>query len=533
MLTRARCLIVAAALASPACVTEMDGGAAPDAGADDPNPAPDAAPPIPLSGVVTHPRHGDVIAGATASLALEIGGVHGAPDEAIEVQLLAAPTDLTSWTSIAVATTASSPDADGMYAWYAPLVPAAGAPERWPQGGILRLRAVDSRGRVLAGLYHDAGACLADAAPDWPSRVGACGAAFETGIAIVSPNASPNRDFAARPRFLDARGAITPDETLEYYAAIDAPATVDEFNARFGLDDPAVPVATYYNAGDLAVGREIRCGAFVQPGGLPGAACMTANYGAFSGDPDLSLAAAVAGNQAGNSEGAFAFVAMVYQAPITAPNAVQFMVYGPDRTLVTEALLDRHGDNTSIPNNCLNCHGSSATYDPATNVVLGAKFLPFDPRAFAFSAEPGYAAADQMAAIAVFNDVVAATEPSLAVTELIDGIFADPAAPNLDFVPSGWNQTDADRRVYREVIAPFCSGCHISRGPAGARDVLDFSTADGFRIRAQQIGFNVCAPTELTHAMPNAEAVLDRFWPSPARAYLVEALGLATPCAAP
>lgn len=526
-------LVLAALLVTSACVSEAPGWlqpGAPDAGVEPPRP--DAAPPIPLTGVVTRPRHGDVVPGVTATLAIELSGLHGSPGEAIEVQLLGVPTDLTSWTTVASATAATTPDDEGMYAWYAPVVPGSGAPERWPQGGVLRLRAVDSRGQVLAALYHDADDCLDGAGPDWPSRVGACGAAFEDGIALVSPNASPNRDVAARPRFLDARGAIGPDETLEYYAAIDAPPTVDEFLARFGLD-PAAPAATYYNAGDLAVGREIRCGVFVGEGGLPGAACMTANYGAFSGDPALSLAAAVAGNQAGGSDGAFAFVAMVYRAPITAPNSVQFMVYGPDRTLVTEALLDRHGDNTSIPNNCLNCHGSAATYDPIANVVVGAKFLPFDLRAFAFSDEPGYTRADQLPAIAAFNDVVAATEPSAGVAELITGMFANPAAPDVEFVPAGWNGSSADRRLYREVVAPFCSGCHLSRGAPGAGDPLDFATADGFRVRAQQIGVNVCAPVDPTHAMPNAEAVLDRLWPSPARAYLVEALGLATPCAAP
>jgi hypothetical protein len=65
---------------------------------------------------------------------------------------------------------------------------------------------------------------------------------------------------------------------------------------------------------------------------------------------------------------------MVYDPP-TAPNAVKFMVFNAAGALLTPAQLDTRGDNTSIPNNRINCHGSDG-YDAATHSVIGARFPP-------------------------------------------------------------------------------------------------------------------------------------------------------------
>lgn len=528
-------------LIAPACIVgEPPLFESADAGADDqaePPSVPDAAVTATF-GVLLSPRHGEVVDEPTGGATFDFRGFHDQPGYQIEIQTLADPRDLGSWTTIATATSDDSPDteggADAPYAW---ATTAAPGDDLFPEGGLVRFRAVGEDGGVLASFFHDSDECLEDSgAGSWKARAAACGGVMPY-LAVVSPSPAPiprrvdedDIDDRDRPLFLIEKGIGSAAETRAYYETIDAPATVAEFRDRYNLDDPSAPSATFYNAGDLAAGREIRCATFDAARGV-GVACYSSNYGEFGGDADEALELAIAGTESGVSQGAFATVSMVYQPPITAPNSVQFIVYGPDGTLLDEAALDQFGDNDSIPHNCLNCHGSDSSYDPATNSVTKARFLPFDPAQFEFANEPGYRLDDQQEQLRRLNQLILAAGPTLGVREYVEGMYGGRIAQagteiDLEYVPEGWQQSPRDRAVYRNVIEPYCRACHATREEVpGEREILDFTTAQSLRAASAKIGEVVCGPSGEpgAHSMPNAEAVLRRFWASPARAYLAE-----------
>ena len=456
--------------------------------------------PVDTFGAIVEPRLGTVVVGDTATTTLTIAGVHTRADYEIAIQVPARPEDLGTWVTIATTRTAHEPSSTdaSTYEWQVAIAPAGLDRARWPQGGLLRIRAVGGDGEQLAGFYQDSDACLSGSST-WRARVADCGAVFSTGVIVASPG--DPIDVAARPRFLDRRGSIADSETATYYQTIGAPATLADFRSKLGFGGDDV-TSTYYNAGDLGIGREMHCRS--QPAG--GLACYVANYGVFGGDPDLALDRAVTRTDS------FAAVAMVYTPPADAPNSVQFMVYGAAGGLVTRAVLDRFGDNASIPNNCLNCHGSAASYDASTHEVTQARFLMFDPAAFRFSHRDGFTLDAERTNLAQLDQLVRDANPTGAMVELLDG------AP----VPAAWNTSARDRELYTNVVAYACRSCHVAR-----TDALAFASPDDVRRYADAIRQDVC----VTHAMPNAEVPLARLWSGPARAYLASYLEIPGACA--
>ena len=456
--------------------------------------------PARAEGIVTAPRHGDVVDGDTRTTTIEVAGVHARPDYRIDVQVLDDPNIATSWITIGTTVTASSSET-GQYAWKLLVAPAREVAGRWPAGGIVRVRAIGEGGETLAVMFHDSD----ETAP------------VTNGMILVSPSPTP-AEAEVRARFLDRRAAVEVAETIEYYQTIEAPQTLADFKTRYGFDATSVPT-TFYNAGDLGIGREMYRGA--QAGG--GVACYVSNYGTFGGARDIALAAAIDGVEAGGSVGSFATVAMVYQPPASAPNSVRFMVYGANGVLANQAQLDQYGDNVSVPNNCLNCHGG-ARYDADTNAVIGARFLPFDTSGFEFADLPGYRAADQAPRIHALNQLVAGTEPTAGIRELIEGFGAMPAD---EFVAAGWRSNNVERKVYSEVVAVACRSCHASLGGS-----FEFTTAESFKNFRASIADSLCGPsgTATAHDMPSAEIPLRRLWTTPARAYLVDYLDITNAC---
>jgi hypothetical protein len=337
----------------------------------------------------------------------------------------------------------------------------------------------------------------------------------DTVIAIANPSPPP-----AGWTYLSEElpGSVT--ETIAYYTAIDAPATLTDFQTRYGFPGDET-TALYYNAGDLAIGREMHCRATATPAG--GVACYVRNYGVFGGTRDEAMTLAVAAGPP------LATVAMVYTPPIDAPNAVTFVVYGPDGARVNEAQLDTRGDNTSIPQNCLNCHGGRSAYDTTTHAATNARFLAFDPIAFEYAPQPELSLAAQEEKLRRLNRLVALAAPTVAVRELIEGIFPVANTPyDPAFVPEGWNATPRDARVYREVVAPYCRSCHTAF-EATAADPATFATAEGFRAKANAIVAKVCGAGP--KGMPTAEATTKLFFASPARAVLLQWLERPGACA--
>jgi hypothetical protein len=448
----------------------------------------------PRAGLVTEPALGAVIAGDPSTISLRVGGIHGTAGMPLAVQILSNPDDLTSWETIA--TTQATEPRDGAFSFFVDVRPVTGAAAagRWPRGGVLRLRVVDDAGRALP---HD------PLAPD------------DLVIAVAN-RAEPPAGWA----YLMEKPVGSAAETLEYYAAIGAPPTLDGFIARYGFPGDEV-VARYYNAGDLGIGREMHCRAAETPAG--GLACYVRNFGIFGGDRDEAIALTVAGGPP------LATVAMVYTPPIDAPNAVSFMVYGPDGALLTSAQLDTPGDNTSIPQNCLNCHGGRSRYDADATAVLGARFLPFDPAMFAYAARPELTFAAQEDAFRRLNRLVGGAAPTPAVLEVIEGMFPLDGSPyDPAFAPAGWSTTPSDARAYREVIAPYCRNCHASFGN-GSDDALALRTAESVRARGAEVTAHVCGAGPL--GMPAAEQTTLHFYESSARAVLLQWLGQPGACA--
>lgn len=457
------------------------------------SPEPEPEPKVP-TGLVLEPALGTLVAGDPSAISLRVAGTYDEADRALSVQILANPEDLSSW--LTIATTRATTPTNGAFGFSIDVRPIATGAEagRWPRGGVLRLRVVDEAGRALP---HDA------LAPD------------DTVIVVANPAALP-----AGWTYLTEKTPGSIAETLEYYAAIDAPPTLDAFMARYGFPAEGT-TALYYNVGDLGIGREMHCRATATPAG--GLACYVRNFGTFGGNRDEAIALTVAGGIP------LATVAMVYTPPIDAPNAVSFIVYGPDNALVNEAQLDTTGNNKSIPQNCLNCHGGRSRYDAATNAVLGARFLPFDPASFAYPVRSDLTLLAQEEKFRRLNRLVGNAAPTAGVREMIEGMFPVNNTPyNPAFVPSGWSATRADARAYSDVIAPYCRSCHVSfaNGPA---DPLAFPTAESVRSRATAVMARLCGAGPL--GMPAAEQTTLTFFDSPARAVMLQWLGQPGACA--
>jgi hypothetical protein len=453
---------------------------------------------------MVEPRLGRVITGDPAAATITVAGVAATPGYRIDVQI----PNGSSWTTIASTTTDTTPSATDatMYEWNLTVAPAALDPTRWSPGGMLRVRAVGESGDVLGAIFHDTDDCLAKT-DGWRARAVRCGTTLTSGVPLV--NVTPVLlDVATRPRFLDQRGDITTTETAVYYQAIAAPTTLAAFRTTFGFAANEI-TTTYYNAADLGIGRGMHCA----PQSNGGLACYVSNYGTFGGDADDALSRAVTGEGAGGT-GAFASVAMVYTPPIDAPNSVQFIVYNAAGSLATSATLDTFGDNTSIPTNCLNCHGAAATYDPNVHAVTGAHFLPFDAANLGFSSQPGLTATDQATNLARLNALVA----NAGATSAIARIANDPSV-----VPDGWSGSALDRAVYRNVNQVACRGCHATLDGA-----MTFESAADFRAQSASIAAAICSTGR---TMPDAEVPFERIWNGPARAYLAAYLELTGPCA--
>jgi len=128
---------------------------------------------------------------------------------------------------------------------------------------------------------------------------------------------------------------------------------------------------------------------------------------------------------------------------------------------------------------------------------------------------------------------VYAAAPTTAISELIAGWYDEHGigAPDLgpggpdqvtSFVPDGWSGEEV---VYREVVKPYCRGCHVALSDPPAAFV-DFDNYPEFEAFATGISDEVCERRD----MPDAQVTREKFWQSPARGHLIGRLNLPTPC---
>ena len=495
-------------------------------------------PALALAGCTIAPNNGTPFGGNVIGKPVTFNGYYNEPDALIRLDVLADaradPALAASWVQLTTTHTSNQPTYinapdDPLYDWsaIATPVPNLAAIARWPQGGLVRIRAVHPD--AVAG---DTGLVTFDVATyadcvqqqsaenaSWATIGNKCAGISTPTLALVSTTNAPvaSGGFLKKPTNTDSSAA----ETSHYYSVTGAPATLDDFKTLYGFG-PGNITATYYNDGDLGLGREMHCKGFLSPGGL-GIACYVTNYSGVDGVAAFDVAPATVLADAVARQHAFATVAMVYTPPGNQGNAVKFVVYGADGARATQAQLDSTGAHKSIPNNCMTCHGIDSSFNAGTGVVTGARFLPFDPFSYQFSAQAGFTFAAQATALRQLNALVTLTSPTPATLGFITGLYApklvtDPTAvANPDLIPTAWATatTDLDATaIYKGLIKVACRTCHISSSAPG----LDFAQYSDYAALAPAIRSDVCGTT---HVMPHAERVMKKLWASGGRAYLV------------
>jgi hypothetical protein len=186
---------------------------------------------------------------------------------------------------------------------------------------------------------------------------------------------------------------------------------------------------------------------------------------------------------------------------------VKFLVFGPDGMLQRRAVLDSEGPK-SVPHVCLSCHGG--TYEPATQTVGGASFLPFDVFTFKFAQTNGHRLADQQEAFRKLNAMVKRSRPNGSnahnpIAALIDGMYGGGVnvagrTASDSWVPSQWA---AKPNVYDAVVKRYCRTCHLA-----LREELDFTSSAQFLAVASRIQNAVCD----LRTMPHAEVPFRKLW---------------------
>lgn len=354
---------------------------------------------------------------------------------------------------------------------------------------------------------------------------------------------------------------------------------LEDFRAEYfpsGQLDEEI-VASYYNKGDLGIGREMHC-FFADPAQR---ACYVKNFAPCkpgkilaNGRCEQPIFGDAAGSKAlqRDSESVpFATVAMVEREAIdpSEPNSVFFAVYactGSDcsdeanHTLFNGPVaLDNHGvsqtfdgapvrSNTFNPGNCLTCHGSGGRYEggpaPAT---FGAYFLPFDQYAFEYI--EGSGELSRRGLEDEFREMnYHVRESHLGgvgnAARMIDNWYdvdqdvntptnyADPNAhfnaarvPNdLGFEGStinGATNNEASGEVYANVYARACRGCHISHPTSQFSTYAEWqSQSVSSAGRLELIFAYLCAGF-----MPMAERTQNLVWEDGVRERLIQATG--------
>lgn len=355
--------------------------------------------------------------------------------------------------------------------------------------------------------------------------------------------------------YVDENGVDTSRTILSELATLQAFKTryFDNLSSCVSVNNLQVhrPPAIYFNKGDLGIGREMHCS---YNDCTKETACFVKNFGKPDGSAHFSSDKTFA-QQANDANKPFATVVMVSRGlmPIGAPNKVFFAVYGHQgrygagaspplvqntSPLATEAPLDNRAYNKFIPGNCLVCHGAAAIYNKTTRQVSNAYFLPFDVQhAFDYysnNRSNPLSRAKQESLFKRLNQIISKTDLYTQLPDaraLLNGFYGAPpadSAPNTwpsptfkdDFVPQGWNVSginDDTRQIYKKVVAPYCRTCHISD------PLFHFGSWNDFVAFQFQIRERVCKARD-QNIMPNAEATLNKFWRSDARAHFVSRL---------
>lgn len=323
--------------------------------------------------------------------------------------------------------------------------------------------------------------------------------------------------------------------------------------------------ASYYNRGDLGIGRDMHCRTYSKPTPPPifsffTLACYVSNYGdgthTFSqSDPGLAVKKATAGINDGHDP--FATVAMevdwVDGLQGFGSQEVRFLAYDVHGTPQLTVKLDISKGNTNsqaVPGTCMVCHGGHGADGLNTKVspspdgkvlALEGKFLPFDTAQFLYGdgtrSVPNAAEHEQFRQLNAQIRGLYATWSVHPIKDLIDGWYgwcngvnapactSDPISH--PFVPTG--QCKGDRNgiyetcgwatgappnaelkpgfnmpeFYQKVPAAYCRMCHIA-------------APEQFNVQsfAQWFSLNQTIDSQVrrNNQMPLAEATYNNYW---------------------
>jgi hypothetical protein len=478
-------------------------------------------------------------------------------------------------TSVSLPTTIGTASSTPAYAWSLP----ATIPSFWTvlkiKGGVLRLRATPSPNwsqfnamGIPQTFDADSAACLVAAYPSqtWTQASNTCGSVFPllvstiasagVGVTVLSTARVPadnywvmtNQNPPAYISMVQPVSSTIISNTIpppligqHYYQTIQPPTTLTNFRTKYGFNaSGAGPYvngeveSTYYNQGDLGIGRNMHCRRFGSK--KKGLACYVKNYaktfngevsGVFFGeDEEFVLDQTIA--QATNNH--FATVAMVQ---LDGSTSTDFIVYDENGNLQPFAKLDGLGHNAAVPTNCQSCHGGNYSgTTTAGGIATGARFLPFDSddRVLKFSTtNSAYTKAAQATNIRDLNMMIYnSPQTILAVKKQItlmyggnDNATAPGPAYTDGHVLSTWQNNAQSEKLYREVVHPYCIGCHLSYPNPTSTANNPFASYNDFVNASGSVLYDIC----IAHSMPNAQQTATLFWKSPARAYLLNHLG--------
>jgi len=301
-----------------------------------------------------------------------------------------------------------------------------------------------------------------------------------------------------------------------------APLTLDAWKTAFGipLRKPGESLAdyrirtgavVYYNKNELGLGRELGCGVVnegVDVNGNPLVAfgCYVSNYGTAFRDTNNSLRLAAEGLHYKNT------LCISYRPSLGAGYEVQFYAYNQDNLRREWAQLDTLGPRP-VPQVCMNCHGGS--YDDWRHLAHFARFLPIDPNVVLWPQDPGLTRADQEESIRIVNALGANSPLTPAQREMLDKLYGGnlnvPGTKSANkWFPAGWDDTDAHRDLFDQVVKPNCESCHLAMqtDPTGAT----LAVYNSFKSASTLIEAGLPAVVCNAFSMPNAQATIWNFW---------------------
>jgi hypothetical protein len=397
------------------------------------------------------------------------------------------------------------PGANGPLYWFS--IPYFTVPaDTWPQGGV-------------GGMFYETYEGETSTPVPLRSFDNAGGEnVFWPDVRSVSTSPTPD-DATTKPRYLESPMGLWTNADY-YMSTYDIPSTLDAFKTKyFPASGPAPVSARFYNQNELGIGRVMTCGRTTISNG-PGTACIVDNYGPIAngylvfGDQSGSLAQLRTGTPHSS-------VVMLARDGSSRPSFGAYM--GGGRTLLADH--DNAHISRKTPNNCMACHGGSGTTNPGEffNYVRTASMLPIDPFAVVYNPSP-YSQADQVENVRKINAMIAQTNVTPGVAELINGLYPAGVAtvgaqPDPNWIPGGWRVTPGQQKVYKEVIKPHCRLCHLTQSAADGG--LDFRKAEDVEAMRALVLLDVCK----THRMPHAQQPLKNMWTTGARAQFLGFFG--------